>query len=300
MSFPPATEMFQFAGFASSSYGFTERCRRSGRVSPYRKSPDQSLLTAPRGLSQRATSFIAFWHQGIHQMPFSRLSFTRVQKQLRTPGRAPAGTRRNFRKGQIPVRTWRTGIGSFTLSNSGRAYRRDIACNPETEMVEPDGDRTDDLLLAKQALSHLSYGPVRVVGLGRLELPTSRLSGVRSNRLSYRPIGARPAQACTGHSGRKEMRRRRRAAIVSVRSMRRTAKRRRVVSDRIRRKEVIQPQVPLRLPCYDFTPVADLTVAGCLLTVSAPVLGKANSHGVTGGVYKARERIHRGMLIRDY
>ncbi len=74
-------------------------------------------------------------------------------------------------------------------------------------------DRTDDLLLAKQALSHLSYGPVRVVGLGRLELPTSRLSGVRSNRLSYRPIGARPAQACTGHSGRKEMRRRRRAAI---------------------------------------------------------------------------------------
>jgi hypothetical protein len=30
------------------------------------------------------------------------------------------------------------------------------------------------------------------------------------------------------------------------------------------RKEVIQPQVPLRLPCYDFTPVADLTVAGCL------------------------------------
>ena len=139
-----------------------------------------------------------------------------------------------------------------------------------------------------------------MVGLGRLELPTSRLSGVRSNRLSYRPIGARPAQACTGHSGRKEMRRRRRATIVSVQSMRRTAKRRRVVSDHIRRKEVIQPQVPLRLPCYDFTPVADLTVAGCLLAVSAPVLGKANSHGVTGGVYKARERIHRGMLIRDY
>ena len=66
------------------------------------------------------------------------------------------------------------------------------------------------------------------------------------------------------------------------------------------RKEVIQPQVPLRLPCYDFTPVADLTVVGCLPKVSAPPSGKANSHGVTGGVYKARERIHRGMLIRDY
>ena len=68
----------------------------------------------------------------------------------------------------------------------------------------------------------------------------------------------------------------------------------------ILRKEVIQPQVPLRLPCYDFTPVADLTVAGCLLAVSAPSSGKANSHGVTGGEYKARERIHRGVLIRDY
>ena len=68
----------------------------------------------------------------------------------------------------------------------------------------------------------------------------------------------------------------------------------------ILRKEVIQPQVPLRLPCYDFTPVADLTVAGCLLAVSAPSSGKANSHGVTGGVYKARERIHRAMLMRDY
>ena len=71
-------------------------------------------------------------------------------------------------------------------------------------------------------------------------------------------------------------------------------------SGSILRKEVIQPQVPLRLPCYDFTPVADLTVDGCLLAVSAPASGKTNSHGVTGGVYKARERIHRGMLIRDY
>ena len=68
----------------------------------------------------------------------------------------------------------------------------------------------------------------------------------------------------------------------------------------ILRKEVIQPQVPLRLPCYDFTPVADLTVADCPLAVSASSLGKTNFHGVTGGVYKARERIHRSMLIYDY
>ena len=71
-------------------------------------------------------------------------------------------------------------------------------------------------------------------------------------------------------------------------------------SRNILRKEVIQPQVPLGLPCYDFTPVADPTVAGCLLAVSAPSSGKTNSHGVTGGVYKTRERIHRSALIYDY
>ena len=60
-------------------------------------------------------------------------------------------------------------------------------------------------------------------------------------------------------------------------------------------KEVIQPQVPLRLPCYDFTPVIDHTVDGVPLTVRLPASGAANSHGVTGGVYKARERIHRCM-----
>ena len=65
-------------------------------------------------------------------------------------------------------------------------------------------------------------------------------------------------------------------------------------------KEVIQPQVPLRLPCYDFTPVADPTVVACLLAVGAAPSGKTNSHGVTGGVYKARERIHPSMLISNY
>ena len=68
----------------------------------------------------------------------------------------------------------------------------------------------------------------------------------------------------------------------------------------ILRKEVIQPQVPLRLPCYDFTPVADPTVAASPPKVSAASSGRTNSHGVTGGVYKARERIHRVMLLRDY
>ena len=71
-------------------------------------------------------------------------------------------------------------------------------------------------------------------------------------------------------------------------------------SDYILRKEVIQPQVPLRLPCYDFTPVAIHSFGSSLPKVGSPTSGANDSHGVTGGVYKTRERIHRGMLIRDY
>ncbi len=63
---------------------------------------------------------------------------------------------------------------------------------------------------------------------------------------------------------------------------------------------MIQPQVLLRLPCYDFTPITTPTFGGALLAVRLPTSGVRDSHGVTGGVYKARERIHRGVLIRDY
>ena len=114
------------------------------------------------------------------------------------------------------------------------------------------------------------------MGLGGIEPPTSPLSGVRSNQLSYRP---------ETFSRTDDLRGRLRSGLPGAAPF---------------IKEVIQPQVPLRLPCYDFTPVADPTVVACLLAVGETPSGKTNSHGVTGGVYKARERIHRGMLIRDY
>ena len=68
----------------------------------------------------------------------------------------------------------------------------------------------------------------------------------------------------------------------------------------LHRKEVIQPHLPIRLPCYDLTPIIGPTFDSCLLAVSSLASGVPNFHGLTGGVYKARERIHRGMLIRDY
>ena len=63
----------------------------------------------------------------------------------------------------------------------------------------------------------------------------------------------------------------------------------------IPRKEVIQPQLPLQLPCYDFVPVTGPALGGRLRKVTFPTSGVTSSHDVTGGVYKARERIHRSM-----
>ncbi len=167
-------------------------------------------------------------------------------------------------------------------------------------------------------------GKSRMVGPGRLELPTSRLSGVRSNHLSYGPISVNSAiKPRSMFLDRKrnvdgDARHIVRMINISATYYDRwspdwchlcSKKHGKVHPDQCQasyqfhsflRKEVIQPQVPLRLPCYDFTPVADPTVVSCLLAVSALPSGKTNSHGVTGGVYKARERIHRGMLIRDY
>src|ERR1700682_3043251 len=66
---------------------------------------------------------------------------------------------------------------------------------------------------------------------------------------------------------------------------------RELVSLSLSLKEVIQPHLPIGLPCYDFIPVIGLTLGTSLLTVGSVTSGKTNSHDVTGGVYKARERI---------
>ena len=66
------------------------------------------------------------------------------------------------------------------------------------------------------------------------------------------------------------------------------------------RKEVIQPHLPVRLPCYDFVPVTNPTFDGCLLAVCPPASSVADFRDVTGGVYKAREHIHRRVLTGGY
>ena len=125
------------------------------------------------------------------------------------------------------------------------------------------------------------------MGLNGLEPSTSRLSGVRSNQLSYRPFCFSLRAAPSKLNINQRM-------CVDLKSTRY------LTISCLHRKEVIQPHLPIRLPCYDFTPVIDFTFDGRFQKVSNPASGAPNSRGVTGGVYKTRERIHRSILICDY
>ena len=71
-------------------------------------------------------------------------------------------------------------------------------------------------------------------------------------------------------------------------------------SKRFSRKEVVQLQLPIQLPCYDLAPVTRLALVALPPKVRDTILGATDFRGLTGGVYKARERIHRGMLTHDY
>ena len=156
-------------------------------------------------------------------------------------------------------------------------------------------NRTADPLLARQVLSQLSYAPTFLllsaktclVGLSGLEPLTSRLSGVRSNQLSYRPFCFSLRAAPSKLNINQRM-------CVDLKSTRY------LTISCLHRKEVIQPHLPIRLPCYDFTPVIRPAFGGSFLAVRSPTSGISDSHGVTGGVYKTRERIHRSILICDY
>jgi hypothetical protein len=149
-------------------------------------------------------------------------------------------------------------------------------------------------------------GAADAVGLAGVEPATSRLSGVRSNQLSYRPAeatdgnvaaSARPVQTQTQKTdgeGCKPLR-----TDLELDDDR-TVLNGLCVLIMLLRKEVIQPHLPVRLPCYDLAPITGLTFGASLLAVGSATSGTADFRGLTGGVYKAREHIHRCMLISDY
>ena len=148
-----------------------------------------------------------------------------------------------------------------------------------------DGIRTHDPLLAGQVLSQLSYTPsvslLPFLGPWKLNNNLSRLSCTSA-------LSCLPFSFCSMLSE---------DTYISLHLFGYFFIYYLLV---LHRKEVIQPHLPIRLPCYDLTPIIEPTFGRALLAVRLRTSGVPDFHGLTGGVYKARERIHRGMLIRDY
>ena len=134
---------------------------------------------------------------------------------------------------------------------------------------------------------------------GRVELPTSTLSVWRSNQLSYRTgrkLFHLSSVRCSASSFsslllcilvKTVLREARGVGLLSVLCV--LSGNQFCVSSR---KEVFQPHLPVRLPCYDLAPITSITLGRPLRSRPSSAPG---FHGLTGGVYKARERIHRAM-----
>jgi hypothetical protein len=185
---------------------------------PIRKSTDQSLLAAPRGLSQRAASFIASQCQGIHQMPFRRLISTyECATRRRKPTRNLPPARNRIRQRCIimtqptllPLPEERpVGLSSVTCSlhmskipyppaggylcslsriSLVPGHQRSLFVTlPSSWWRRTGSNRRPHACKARALPTELRpHGEGSVVGQGRLELPTSRLSSARSNQLSY-------------------------------------------------------------------------------------------------------------------
>ena len=137
--------------------------------------------------------------------------------------------------------------------------------------------RTGDIRLAKPTLYQLSYAPL---GRGRRG-PAAVLSVLEDSSFSFWEArrASPPRHVSPGRS-------------LAGRFRRIDHRNTRLLGVRLLRKEVIQPQVPLRLPCYDFIPITTHTLDGSPLADGPPASGADGFHDVTGGVYKARERIH--------
>ena len=122
------------------------------------------------------------------------------------------------------------------------------------------------------------------MGLDGLEPSTPALSTQCSNQLCYRPNAVSNAQpTCKTLQARYALPNIKQPMSVDT------------LPFGYSRKEVIQPHLPIRLPCYDFTPVMKPSVVSALPKVRLPTSARFHSHGVTGGVYKTLERIHRAI-----
>ena len=252
-------------------------------VPPFGNPRIKALLAAPRGISQPQTSFIGPVCQGIHHTP---LQATRTTRCAWPQGSFLANSQTtNHHTKMITKRSKQTLKKEFDSKSTART---------RNQKETPSCSRP---LSSSQATTH--HHAVRTG-------PARHQARWASNRARPKPgVAIREPKSASAPLPRNIPRRTNRKPMISstpaapdrrdcrgvgVRTAGRTS------GCILRRKEVIQPHLPVRLPCYDLVPITSLTLDGSLPQgVRPPASGAAHFHDLTGGVYKARERIHRDV-----
>ena len=252
-------------------------------VPPFGNPRIKALLAAPRGISQPQTSFIGPVCQGIHHTP---LQATRTTRCAWPQGSFLANSQTtNHHTKMITKRSKQTLKIEFDSKSTART---------RNQKETPSCSRP---LSSSQATTH--HHAVRTG-------PARHQARWASNRARPKPgVAIREPKSASTPLPRNIPRRTNRKPMISStpaapdrRDCRGAGVRtgQRTLACILRRKEVIQPHLPVRLPCYDLVPITSLTLDGSLPQgVRPPASGAAHFHDLTGGVYKARERIHRDV-----
>ena len=264
-SLPTGTEMFHFPALPPNWLYIHQQVTRhhSRRVSPFGHPRIHARLTAPRGITQPPTSFIGSRCQGIHHAPLNTYN-TKNQKMS-----FELSIKRNSEIAhQHPDKSLRVRCSQPLSTNQTPHPTTKMERQPSPIPGFPQSGRRDSGPVASKPNSvsgNPSTGvspPASTFVICTRTTPTTGVAHLHDSLRSPNPH--------TMWAGRR--------LVVLL------------------RKEVIQPHLPVRLPCYDFVPIADPTFDGSLPQgVRPPASGVTDFHDVTGGVYKARERIHRSV-----
>ena len=264
-------------------------------VPPFGNPRINARLTAPRGLSQPPTSFIGSWCPGIHRVPLTTWPHTKTPHNRARKDTRRAGLQELF----IDQESKRC---SRPLCSSQRTtrHRSTDPTRPAHPLGEHSGMRCRPALTRDNSPSPagdgpLSQDPTACLRTSHPHPPRStrphpegharRTGGSRSCRPNWSAFHPRAPPRQPAHPPELG------GASTSWRGSGPAAAR--LTGLVLLRKEVIQPHLPVRLPCYDFVPIADPTFDS---SHNRPLAsGVTNFHDVTGGVYKARERIHRSV-----
>ena len=279
-----------------------------GRVPPFGHPRIKARSPTPRGISQAATSFISSWCQGIHRMPHKtthnkkhahdhhhKTAAPRATRPPHAPRRTQDETRRGDARRQQRCSqplyksqtthhnpSTRPGPGGRAEPNTPPHQNRRRATPqrgghnppPREEAAPPQGGATG---VGREPDS----APVRPQQQSPHAQPHNEdAPHQHTASRTHAPPSTAPPPAPTPRTKR------------TTRTNGQTAPR-----TGLPRKEVIQPHLPVRLPCYDFVPIADPTFdhSPQQEPVGPWASGVTNFRDVTGGVYKARERIHRSV-----